>query len=99
MDVPAEPVAAANGELTWRSKWNDIWRGVGRAQLERPHRALALNPPIPLKPNPPPPAVGGVERRDRLGGLLHEYYRAAADGIGVLAPFTPCPLRATVLRL
>ncbi len=44
---------------------------------ERPHRALAMNPPIPLKPDAPL-AAGPVERRDRLGGLLHEYYRVAA---------------------
>jgi putative transposase len=43
---------------------------------ERPHRGLALNPPEP-------PAIklsrgGDAHRRDRLGGLVHEYYRAAA---------------------
>jgi len=43
---------------------------------ERPHRGLALQPPqarasAPLRD-------GDVQRRDRLGGLLHEYYRAAA---------------------
>jgi transposase InsO family protein len=43
---------------------------------ERPHRGLALQPPEPrtLKS----PCDGEVRRRDRLGGLLHEYYRAAA---------------------
>jgi transposase InsO family protein len=44
---------------------------------ERPHRALAL-----LSPDPADTAgariVGGIERRDRLGGLIHEYHRAAA---------------------
>lgn len=43
----------------------------------RPHRALAFCPP-----NRPGAhagaAVGEIRRRDRLGGLLHEYYRAAA---------------------
>jgi hypothetical protein len=43
----------------------------------RPHRALALCPPVPLEPQPPP-RTGAVKRRDRLGGVLHEYYRAAA---------------------
>jgi putative transposase len=45
----------------------------------RPHRSLNLIPP-----NGPPPvkaeAIGQairVRRRDRLGGLLHEYERAA----------------------
>jgi putative transposase len=42
---------------------------------ERPHRGLALQPPQA----PQLIAAGGnVQRRDRLGGLLHEYYRAAA---------------------
>jgi putative transposase len=43
---------------------------------ERPHRGLALTQPEPtgIKLSP----GGDVHRRDRLGGLLHEYYRAAA---------------------
>jgi putative transposase len=44
---------------------------------QRPHRALALCRPVPLEPQPPP-TTGTVKRRDRLGGVLHEYYRAAA---------------------
>jgi putative transposase len=43
---------------------------------ERPHRALALHPPQPRTPELP--QDGDVQRRDRLGGLVHEYYRAAA---------------------
>jgi putative transposase len=45
----------------------------------RPHRSLDLKPPDPLARQlqiPPSPSVL-VERRDRLGGLIHEY-RAAA---------------------
>jgi putative transposase len=65
---------------------------VGRQHLERvlrvyldhynrhrPHRTLGLRPP-----NPPAPVMlvsrdqhGRVHRRDLLGGLLHEYQRAA----------------------
>ena len=41
---------------------------------ERPHRGLALQPPDP----PPRLEHGPIERRDRLGGLIHEYHRAAA---------------------
>ena len=44
---------------------------------ERPHRALDLRPPEldeRLKRSPD----GEICRRDRLGGLIHEYYRAAA---------------------
>jgi hypothetical protein len=41
---------------------------------ERPHRGRELQAPDP----PPRPATGPIERRDRPGGLLHEYQRAAA---------------------
>jgi len=40
----------------------------------RPHRALRLQPPL----GPPSERAGAVCRRERLGGLLHEYERAAA---------------------
>jgi putative transposase len=43
---------------------------------ERPHRGLALRPPE--APQLSSPTGGAIQRRDRLGGLLHEYYRAAA---------------------
>jgi putative transposase len=43
---------------------------------ERPHRGLALHTPQPRAPALP--RHGDVQRRDRLGGLVHEYYRAAA---------------------
>jgi hypothetical protein len=42
-----------------------------------PHRALDLQPPQPRKP-PPTPTIGEIHRHDRLGGLIHEYYRDAA---------------------
>jgi putative transposase len=43
----------------------------------RPHRGRGLHPP--LGPSPPHPSNSGpVCRRDRLGGLLHEYERVAA---------------------
>jgi transposase len=65
---------------------------VGRSHLEqvlrvyvehynshRPHRALGLEPP---NPSAGPTVISGnrrrMHRRDRLGGLLHEYYRPAA---------------------
>jgi putative transposase len=43
---------------------------------ERPHRGLALQPPEPKELNSRPHR--DVQRHDRLGGLLHEYYRTAA---------------------
>jgi hypothetical protein len=42
----------------------------------RPHRALELRPPD-LDERPERPPEGEIRRRDRLGGLIHEYYRAA----------------------
>jgi transposase InsO family protein len=44
---------------------------------QRPHRALALRPPNP-RAEAPPPASCEIQRHDRLGGLIHEHYRAAA---------------------
>lgn len=45
----------------------------------RPHRSRDLTPPHPTRPNLR--AVGDVQRpvqrRDRLGGLIHEYSIAA----------------------
>jgi putative transposase len=43
---------------------------------ERPHRGLALQPPEPATASQQ--QNGKIERRDRLGGLIHEYHRAAA---------------------
>jgi hypothetical protein len=44
---------------------------------ERPHRGLALLSPDST--NADAPASGEeIKRRDRLGGLIHEYHRAAA---------------------
>jgi putative transposase len=46
----------------------------------RPHRSLNLGPPDPGQPTLRPIATSRsdqVERRDRLGGLIHEYSFAA----------------------
>ena len=50
---------------------------VDRYNAQRPHRALALQPPHPGAA-PPRSTRGEIRRRDKLGGLIHEYYRAAA---------------------
>jgi putative transposase len=44
---------------------------------ERPHRGLALLTPDSTN-NDARPSQGEIERRDRLGGLIHEYHREAA---------------------
>jgi len=41
----------------------------------RPHRGIDLDAPIPIQPVTD--TSGVVERVDRLGGLIHEYSRAA----------------------
>ena len=46
----------------------------------RPHRALSLTPPCAPRSQVSPPTEWGearVQRRDRLGGVLHEYVLAA----------------------
>ncbi len=51
---------------------------INHYNTHRPHRALNLMPraPTAAKVHPiPPPA--GIARRDRLGGLIHEYRVAA----------------------
>jgi hypothetical protein len=50
---------------------------VDHYNVHRPHRALGQAPP--LRPGEPAVVVmaGRVIRRDRLGGLIHEYFQAA----------------------
>jgi putative transposase len=50
---------------------------VDHYNRERPHRALELRPPE-LDERRERSLEGEIRRRDRLGGLIHEYYRAAA---------------------
>jgi putative transposase len=52
---------------------------VDHYNSHRPHRALNLAPPDPpaRKLRLARPTAAGVERRDRLGGLVHEYSLAA----------------------
>jgi hypothetical protein len=52
---------------------------IDHYNTHRPHRALGLTPPIPgpgLRLVGPSPQ-DRLHRRDRLGGLIHEYARAA----------------------
>ena len=43
----------------------------------RPHRALGQAAPLRPLHRRTPTAVANVRRRDRLGGLIHEYQHAA----------------------
>jgi len=49
---------------------------------QRPHRALDLQAPdpigLPVAQDAPAASVAAVQRRDLLGGLIHEYELAAA---------------------
>jgi putative transposase len=66
--------------ITSRSQLERVLRVyVDHYNTHRPHRALGLTPPVPgprlrlavsNRPNQ-------LQRRDRLGGLIHEYARAA----------------------
>jgi transposase InsO family protein len=52
---------------------------VDHYNRERPHRSLDLRAPMPEGSAPERGgSPGDVHRRDRLGGLIHEYYQAAA---------------------
>ena len=43
----------------------------------RPHRSLDLTPPEAIYRNQPVGSSRDVKRRDRVGGLIHEYGYAA----------------------
>jgi putative transposase len=51
---------------------------VDHYNRHRPHRALGLSPPQTAPPHVEPCSTDArIIRRDRLGGLIHEYSRAA----------------------
>jgi putative transposase len=45
--------------------------------LHRPHRALGQAPPLGAVESATVLSAGRVARRDRLGGLIHEYAQVA----------------------
>jgi putative transposase len=61
-----------------RTQLETVLEYVAYYNTHRPHRSLDQQPPL-LKgrPGPPPDHELRVHRRDRLGGLLHEYELAA----------------------
>ena len=50
----------------------------GAHNEHRPHRSLDQRPPLTKPPPVEQPQTSNIGRRDRLGGLLHEYYAVAA---------------------
>ena len=71
--------------LDWTLVWNRqhlqrvLTRYLEHYNTSRPHRGIDLDIPVPapIATVTPLPAVGRVERVDVLGGLIHEYRRAA----------------------
>src|SRR5713226_9098053 len=67
--------------LDWILIWNRrhlervLAAYVDHYNLARPHRGIDLE--IPAAPDKVPPRTGPIERVDVLGGLIHEYHRAA----------------------
>jgi putative transposase len=53
-------------------------RYIRHYNQQRPHRGLALAVPQPQEPSSPQVNPREVERRDVLGGLIHEYHEVAA---------------------
>jgi hypothetical protein len=67
--------------LDWILIWNRrhlervLSAYVDHYNRARPHRGIDLE--IPAAPDKAPPRTGPIERVDVLGGLIHEYHRAA----------------------
>ena len=62
-----------------RRHLEQILRGyVTHYNAERPHRSVDLAPPVASREARGSPPSSSVLRRDVLGGLIHEYYAAAA---------------------
>ena len=91
---PRSPTANAYAERfvrTMRTECLDWMLILGPRQLERvlrvffdhynserPHSALGRCPPAPAAAGCSSVVGAAVKRRDRLGGLVHEYYNKAA---------------------
>jgi hypothetical protein len=71
--------------LDWMLVWNRrhlehvLVEYVAHYNTARPHRGIDLD--VPVLPTEPAPVgveqIGRIEREDVLGGLIHEYRRAA----------------------
>jgi transposase InsO family protein len=71
---------------------------VGHYNAERPHRGLQLACPSPGWSSSPPGTSGGstgvVRRRDRLGGLIHEYCLEAGMTPDMYTPQASAKIRS-----
>jgi hypothetical protein len=65
--------------IVGRRHLEHVLRGyVGHYNSERPHRSLALAAPVGDSPPRCESCPCDIRRRDVLGGVIHEYYSAAA---------------------
>lgn len=60
-----------------RQQYHAVTEYVDHYNPHRPHRSLDHAAPLRPLPEPAAPDNVRVPRRDRLGGLIHEYTRAA----------------------
>jgi putative transposase len=77
-------IRTARGEcLDWVLSWSRshlhrvLTAFVAHYNTARPHRSLDLQMPAPIADVTALPTAGRIERVDVLGGLIHEYHRAA----------------------
>ena len=74
--APSERNASTGSSSLATAASNTSCASTSTTTAASAHRGLALQPPQAPQPKPPP--VGKIQRHDHLGGLVHEYYRAAA---------------------
>jgi putative transposase len=69
--------------IVCRRQLEQVVRAYIRHHNERrPHRSLDQRPLLAKPPPATPPLPSRIGRRDRLGGLLHEYYAVAVSSDG-----------------
>jgi hypothetical protein len=66
--------------IVGRRHLEQVVRGayISHHKEHRPHRSLEQRPPLAKPPAAMPPLPSRIGRRDRLGGLIHEYHALAA---------------------
>jgi transposase InsO family protein len=79
LEVKPRPLHLDHVLVFGRRHLEQILRGyVTHYNAERPHRSLALAAPAGEPHQARGSPAAGISRRDVLGGLIHEYYAAAA---------------------